>query len=602
MNSQTKKNANGLYNWTILGIVLAAVILVNVISSFWYKRIDVTDDQRYSLAESTKEFLQKSDSFKGRISIKIYLAGELPAEIEHFRVAIEDKLKEFKVHAGDRIEYQFINPSVGSKVDKRELEDRLFNGGKGILPMNVVYMKDGSQRQITLWPGAILDYGGAGTGSKKQPVQLMPGTQDGRPFPLENIGQIIQNSTKDLEYMLVSALRRVIQESKPRIGFLQGHGELTFAQTQRARALINPYYSVADVELNDSLGSLNDFDGLVIARPTQKFTEKDLYLIDQFVMRGGRLMCFLDKLNLPLDTLNRYGSSSTTRIETGLDALLFDYGLKLMDNYVMDRNCLPKPVRLEKQAMIPWFFNVLATPTNHAIARNLDPVSLEYTAEIQLVPSQKGEYVGTPILTSSTDSKVTGGAPQVSIMIPIEQGNEPLVPSPNNPKNAKCLAALSAGKFKSYFKTRIVKEFANNPDSKFLKESKTEGKVLLVGNGRFFENRYDSMPKGLRSDSIFQYRPKLDVNDLKQNFELFQARYQHVIGNQEFYQNLTDFMMGDHSVMDIRSREIGIHAIDTEKVKADSGFYKLLNVGLPIVIILLLALVMNIVRRRKFSR
>ncbi|MFT6246281.1 MAG: gliding-associated putative ABC transporter substrate-binding component GldG [Salibacteraceae bacterium] len=602
MNNQTKKTTNSLYNWTILGIVLAAVILVNVISSFWYKRMDVTEDQRYSLTESTKEFLQKSDSFKGRISIKIYLAGELPAEIEHFRVAIEDKLKEFKVHAGDRIEYQFINPSVGSKDDKRELEDRLFDAGKGILPMNLTYTKDGSERQITLWPGAILDYGGAGTGSKKQAVQLMPGTNDKRPFPLENIGQIIQNSTKDLEYMLVSALRRVIQESKPRIGFLQGHGELTFAQTQRARAVINPYYSVSDVELNDSLGALNEFDGLVIARPTQKFSNKDLYLIDQFVMRGGRLMCFLDKLSLPMDTLNRYGVSPTTRIETGLDKLLFDYGLKLMDNYMMDRNCLPKPVRMEKQAMIPWFFNVLATPTNHPIGRNLDPVSLEYTNEVQLVPSENNEYIVTPILTSSSNSVATGMAPQVSFMTPIEYGNEPLVPNPDNPNNAKCLAALSAGKFKSYFRTRIVDEFAKNPESNYLEKSKTEGKVLLVGNGRFFENRYDSMPKGLRSDSVFKYRPKLDVNDLKQNFELVQARYQHVIGNQEFYQNLTDFMMGEHSVMDIRSREIGIHAIDTEKVKADSVFYKLLNVGLPIVIILLLALVMNIMRKRKFSR
>ncbi|NRA11862.1 MAG: Gldg family protein, partial [Crocinitomicaceae bacterium] len=143
MAESTKKIANSFYNWTILGIVLAAVILVNVISSYWYKRIDVTDDQRYSLAESTKTFLEESSTFKGRISIKIYLAGELPAEIEYFRTAIEDKLKEFKVHAGDRIEYQFINPTVGTKEERRELEDRLFDRGRGILPMNVVYMKDG---------------------------------------------------------------------------------------------------------------------------------------------------------------------------------------------------------------------------------------------------------------------------------------------------------------------------------------------------------------------------------------------------------------------------------------------------------------------------
>jgi len=410
---------------------------------------------------------------------------------------------------------------------------------------------------------------------------------------------MIQSSTKDLEYILVGAIRKVIQERKQRIGFLQGHGELTFAETQRARAVINPYYSITDVELNDSIGALDGFDGLVIARPRSKFSDKDLYLIDQFVMRGGRLMCFMDKLYLPEDTLSKYGKSPTSRVETGLDKLLFDYGLKLQDNYVMDRQCLPKPVRMEKQSMIPWFFHVLASPTDHIISRNLEPVALEYTNEVQVI--QSDDVVVTPILTSSSNSRTTGMAPEVNYMIPVQQGNEPLIPKPNDKRNAKCLAALAAGQFTSYFRNRIVDEFAKNPESKYKEKSTAEGKVFLIGNGRFIQNRYDSMPSR-NNTNTFMYRPKQDVNDLKQDIDLVKAQHPHVFGNQEFFQNLTDFMMGEHSVLDLRSKDVGIHKIDSDKVAEDSGFYKLLNMGLPILLILVLAFTMNFARKRKYAR
>ena len=157
----------------------------------------------------------------------------------------------------------------------------------------------------------------------------------------------------------------------PRIAFLQGHGELTFAQTQRARSLIAPYFAIADVTINDSIAALDKVDGLIIARPRGRFTDKELYVIDQFVMRGGRLMCFLDALYLNEDSLNTKGMTHTLRNETGLERMLFDYGLKLNDNYVVDARCAPKAVPFAKQSLIPWFFHVMATPTKHPISRKI---------------------------------------------------------------------------------------------------------------------------------------------------------------------------------------------------------------------------------------
>jgi ABC-2 type transport system permease protein len=584
----------GLYNWTFLVIVIVAVILVNIISSFAYRHIDMTEDQRFSLAPGTITFLEDAGNFKSRLNIKIYLEGNLPAEIKHFRDAVEDKLKEFKLYAGDRIEYQFINPQVGTDEEQRELFENIFAEGKGILPMDILYIKDGAQSKLMLWPGAIIEYGGATVST----VQFLPGSRTSEPYHLSQVDGMIQNSINNLEYMLVSSLRKATQEYKPRVAFLQGHGELEFKNTQRVRAMISPYFSVTDIELNDSLGALNNVDGLIIARPTKRFSDKDLYIIDQYLMGGGRIMCFIDKLNLPEDTLNAYGQTHTTRYDLGLDRMLFDYGLKINDNYVIDARCGYKMVPFANQSMVQWFFHVLGSPTSHPISRNIEPVSLEYVSEVQFVGNSP-DVTLTPVLTSSRNSTVTGLAPMVNLTMPINYGNNPkLAPDPTSDFNKKCLAGLAEGKFTSYFKNRIVGNFANNPESNYKEKSTKEGKVLVIGNGRFIENEYDSMPN--RAGTALMYRPK-QLNDLQYSEEMLRLKMQHFFGNQEFFQNITDYMLGENSVLDIRSRQIDIHKIDNEKVQADGGFYKLMNIGLPILMILLLGFTINYLRKRKFA-
>jgi gliding-associated putative ABC transporter substrate-binding component GldG len=592
--AEKTKYTKGLFNWTLLGIAIVAVVLVNIISSFLNKRIDMTEDHRYSLSQGTIAFLENKDNFENRLSLKIYLEGNLPAELKQFRDAVENKLKEFKEYAGDRIEYQFINPNVGSEGEQQALFESLYGKGKGIIPMDIVYMKDGSQSQMMLWPGAVIDYGG----STVQNIQFLPGTSPGKPYNLDGLTDIIENSINNLEYILVSSLRRAIQKSKPRVAFLQGHGELTFAQTQRARSLIAPYFAIADITINDSLAALDNVDGLVIARPTQKFSDKDLYIIDQFVMRGGRLMCFMDALNLNEDSLNTNGMTHTTRYETGLERMLFDYGLKLNENYVVDARCAPKSVPFAKQSLIPWFFHVLATPTKHPISRNLEPVSLEFANEVQFVGNSENAL--TPILTSSTNSNVTGLAPLVSLAMPLNYGKNPeLVANPESEVNKRCLAGLAEGNFTSHYKNRIVEEFINNPIIKYKEKSTKEGKVLLIGNGRFIANSYDSMPT--RDGKAFMYRPT-EFNDLRMDAELAQIGVPVYFGNQEFFQNLTDYMMGDESVLDIRSRQIDIHAIDKEKIKADADFYKVINLLLPVGLIILFAAIMAYIRKRKYAQ
>jgi gliding-associated putative ABC transporter substrate-binding component GldG len=586
--------SKGFFNWTFFGVFIIGIILINVISTFMYTRFDMTEDNRYSLSSGTERFLEDKGNFKNRLSIKIYMEGNLPSELKYFRNTIEDKLNEFKEIAGNRIEYIFIDPNTGTESDKQAMFENLYAKGKGIIPMDVVYMKDGEQTQMMIWPGAVIDYGG----STVNTIQFLPGTQPGKPYLLDDLTGLIENSVKNLEYMLISSLRRATQESKPRIAFLQGHGELTFAETQRARALISNYYSIADITINDSLAALDDVDGLIIARPRYRFSDKDLYIIDQFVMNGGRLMCLLDPLYLNEDSLNARGVTHTLRYNTGIERMLFDYGLKINDNYVVDAMCAPKSVPFAKQSVIPWFFHVLATPTSHPIARNVEPVSLKYTSEIQFVDNKK--LALSPVLTSSTNSNVTGLAPMVSLAMPLNYGPKPeLVENPEDESNKRCLAGIAEGYFDSHFKNRIVDEFAKNPLAKYKESSTMEGKVFLIGNGRFIANKYDSMPS--RSGNGFMYRPQA-INDLRMDPDLAQLRIPLFFGNQEFFQNMVDYMMGDNSVIDIRSRQIDIRKINGEKVKTEAGYYKTMNMLIPILLVLALAFVMAAIRRKRYAQ
>ena len=588
----------GLYNWTVLGMLVAVLVLLNFIGSMLYFKLDMTKDQRYSLAQSTVNFLSDKKNFENRISIQIYLDGNMPSELKNFQNALKDKLKDFKRIAGNRVEFLFTDPNVGTEDEINALRSQLYDRGKGILPLEILYLKDGTQSQMLLFPGALLSYSVNGI-TKEGVVQLLPGTQPGRPYALEQMTEIIENALNNLEYNLLSAMRRLTQTSKPTIAFLQGHGELNPAETMRARALISPYYQIKDVALNDSIAALQDVDGLIVADPQTPFSQKDLYLIDQFVMRGGKLLCFMNTLALNEDTLNATGMTHTSRKNLLLDRLLFDYGIKIKENYVLDANCAPKIVPFAETAFLPWFYHMLATPSLHPMTRNVDPISLKYANEIEFVQVAKAQL--TPILTSSSNAIPSGLQPLVNLALPLNYGKNPkLVENPEDEINKLCVAGLSEGFYQSHFKNRIVAEFANSKDANYLEESQKETKILVVGNGSFIRNSYDSIldPKKINS---YLYRP-IAINELKVYAELAQRRIPIVFGNQELFQNIVDYMMGDNSVLDIRSRQIDIKEIDKEKIKSAALFYKSINMLTPLLVILALAFVMNWIRLRRYTR
>ena len=595
----------GIFNWGFFLGVLAVLILINIIGALVNVKMDMTEDSRYSLAKGTENFLADEKNFENRISLKIYLEGDLPAEIQRFRNAIEDKLKDFKSIAGKRIEYQFINPNEGHANKK---EEYFFLRGlfeKGILPTKVVYVKNGVQSQLILWPGAEVTYTSNGV-VKETYIQFLPGTPNGEPIDLNRINPILENSLNNLEYNMLSALRKISQKDKKRLAFLQGHGELNEHETMNARAVLSPYFYLTSLSFNskESLNELNELDGLIIANPTKPFSSMDLYFIDQFVMNGGRLMVFMNTLSHQEDSLAKNFMDHTIRRNLTLDKMLFDYGVNIHENYVFDRICGYRKVRMDNASSLSWPYHVLASPSLHPITRNIDPVSLEYANELQLIETPGVKL--TKVLTSSSNANRSGLAPQISLMdFQIFGENPAFVENPEDPINKITLAAMIEGTIPSHFINRdviinvdtLASYIPANYRKKQLK-SKEETKVFVVGNGTFIANEYDSIFRGGKYEYVSS--PPFPFNALKYSKVNDLNGRPLIYGNQEFIQNMVDYMMGDNSVLDIRSRQIEFKEMDKMKLQAEGSSIRYMNLFLPITLVGFIAALMMLSRKRKY--
>ena len=283
--------------------VVAIIVLLNVLAGFFNKRVDLTEDNRYSLSENTKQLLKDNTQLKDRVFFKIYLDGDIPADMKNIQSGIQNMLEEFVADAGDMIQYEFIDPD-GSDDDlfNKELKENLFDKGKGILPTNLKQF-DGQTSEIsTIWPGAVVEYGG-------QTVDVIQFFDREEIIMDEDVRHLVDNTISQLEYKFISSIRRVTREAKKSIGFLQGHGELTKYETWDVRQSLEKDYIVDDVEIKGQLNAFIDLDALVIAKPTESFNEKDKFIIDQFIMNGGKVMWFIDPLEVNRDSLAYTGET-----------------------------------------------------------------------------------------------------------------------------------------------------------------------------------------------------------------------------------------------------------------------------------------------------
>jgi ABC-2 type transport system permease protein len=580
---KNNKRNTRLNNITQLLLGLAIIALLNVIGSFVFTRVDLTSEKRYSLSEATKEML---GSINDIVFFRVYLEGEFPAGFKRLARETREMLNEFRAY-NPNIEYEFINPSESSDNKERtKIYAQLVE--KGLSPTDLrVKTKDGTSTQL-IFPGAIASFNG-----REMPVQLLSSQRSATP------DEILNNSIQNLEFSLSDAIRKLVTNAKPKVAFIEGHGELGAKETADATVALSDYYVVERVTIGEKLNSLtersqeenvnskirNKFEAIIIAKPQKPFSEKDKFIIDQFIMRGGKVLWLIDPVFASMDSLQVEAETMGVSLDLNLGDMFFKYGFKLNNDLVLDLNAMMIPVKAgqmgnqPKFEYYPWFYFPILTPnSDNPIVKNLNASKTEFVSSIDFVNSSP-EIDKTVLLASSKNARKVSVPALISLNFLGQKPDERLYNKPFIP-----VAALIEGKFESLFANRIPPEIQADKLIGFLNGS-TETKMIVIADGDIIKNQFQL------SNGNYYPLPLGYDQYTKQQF-----------GNRELILNAMNYLTDDSGLISIRSREVKLRMLDRSKIDAERTYWQLLNTVIPVLLVIGFGLVQAVLRKRKYSR
>lgn len=545
-----------------LVLLVIVIIIINQLASFKFFRIDLTEEKRFTISEPTKQILS---GLEETIYVDVYLDGELPAGFKRLQKSIQETLEEFAIYSDNRIQYQFIDPESAASASSRN-EFIISLAEKGIQPTDVFLTENGQRIQKRILPGAIISYRGAEKG-----VLLLKGNR-GAPSEVR-----LNQSIEGVEYELITGIKSLINEDFDVIGYATGHGEPEGVETTAFRQLVEDRFILREVDIRNVSTIESDIDVLVITQPKSRFSNSEKYKIDQYLMKGGNLMLFVDALDVDMDSV-RSGTFSFP-FDHDLDDLFFRYGFRINKDLVQDYQSSATPVVVgnfgeEAQVqLLPWpFYPILNNYGSHPIVRNMDAVLMNYVSSIDTVKADGVNKI--PLLFSSPYSRVI----VAPVRVDVRDLQTPVEPSEYDKRNLP-LGYLFEGKFTSLFKNRLLPEGFNQGE--FVAEG--EGKIIMISDGDFVLNNIN--PRNNQPQVL-----GFDLNTGQQ------------YANQDFLVNSFNYLLENDGLIMARNKEVIIRPLDRAKINAERQFWQVLNVVTPVLIVLLFGIIKWYLRKRKYSR
>jgi len=559
-------------------IVIALIIVVNIIGNAKFARLDLTEDKLHTLSDNTIDFLE--NEIDQVINIEIYLDGEFPAFIQKLKNSIKEKIEEFQAYAGKKVKFRFVNPNEDKELAK-ELKQQLAQ--IGLYPSFILSKEEGSEEFTEIWAGAKILYG-----EKQQAIQFLPGGN----FLVSPAH--VNSAVNQLEYNFVKAFWQLTNQSKDNIAFLRGHGELTNAEAWSIQYELKQFYNLDTVQIIDSTGkenlkALDKFQALVIAKPTKSFNEKEKYIIDQYVMKGGKVFWLIDNLDVPEDSLATSEVVNTFQYDLNLDDMLFKYGARVNKNLVADINSGPIMRKNNYKVLDHWFLYPKLTNQNTSeLTHNVAPIKIRYGSTVEAVGSK--DIKKTVILETSKNYKVLPARFRISYAYN-QHGYRPIDSLRNDLDPTKPLALLLEGEFTSHYKGRIIDKYVNDPTANYLEKSKAN-KMVVIGDGDLIRNELGMSEKGQLLPYGLQFEPLVrDQNN----------QVATMYGNGIFFTNLMDKMMGNEHLISLRSRMKIVRLLNREEISINRRSWQTFNLTIPVILVVVLGLIQWYIRRRKFA-
>lgn len=551
-------------------ILLGILVCANIIGYFFYGRIDMTEDKRYTLSAASRKIVRNVDDV---IYIQVLLEGQFPAGFKRLRDETEIMLRQLS-KINPLIQYEFDDPSAGSAEEVKQRAQLLMESG--VMPVNLKIYESGEKKEKLIFPYALVNLG-----SKRYVVNLLENESYGA-TPEENLN----NSVGLLEYKLVSTIQKLTITEKPIIFFTKGRGELDSMETIDLERFLDPYYTLGRLDLDDVVEIKNDIDLLIIARPTQAFDDKAKFKLDQYIMNGGKVIMMLDKLLISLDSLKDKPQFIPPENDLNLDDLLFRYGVRMTPALVMDLECSRIPLATggvignkPQVELFDWYYHPLVVPAqDHPATKNLDRVNLKFPTGIDTIQT-KTPIKKTVLLQSSKYTRIH--VPPSPVTFEILRLD--MDPSKFN-KEPRIMAVLLEGEFPSLYENRVTPNMLTGLERLGI-EFKSQGlptKIAVISDGGIGRNSVNRETQ--------QYNPV--------GFNIFEN---YRFANREFLLNLIEYMLDEKGILEARSREVKLRLLDVVRAQEEKTFWQSLNIGLPLILLGILAWVFQIWRKRRYA-
>jgi len=547
-------------------LIIGGIVLLNIAASYFFFRFDLTEEKRYSLSDATQSLLENlSAEDSTDVFVKVYLDGEeLPGGFERLKRAVSETLEEFKVYGGTNINYKFINPNA--ETDKKKREDFYVDlAKKGMNPTRVVDTKNGRQVENIIFPYALVSAGGY-----EVPVLLLKGTQG------KTAEEKLNQSNENVEYEIATAIRKLTLKERKKIGLLAEFTKLKPINFSDLIASLQERYDLFFIDAKSS-PSFQGLDALILPKPDFPLDDSTKYKIDQFVMGGGSALFFVD--GLKVDSVDLEGNFAQP-LELNLTDLFFRYGVRINSNIIKDgASCALIPLVVgdlgDKPNIqeVPYrYFPLINNFGKSLITNNLDVVFSRYVASIDTVRAEGVTKI--PLLMTSPYTKVLN-APVFVTFNDAQTDTEQV----EYQGGIKTIAYLLEGKFQSLYKNRLLSN-----DSKFadFKAESLPTKIIVCSDGDLIVNEV-SQKTG---------------NPLPLGYD---KTTQHTFGNKDFVMNAIDYLIDEDGVIQAKGKEVKLRPLDKIRTRDERIFWQILNIGLPVVLVLLFGFILQWVRRRNYG-
>jgi len=553
-----------------LALALVILVLINYISSQSFFRIDLTSDKRYTLSEVTHELI---DSLDDVVYIEVYLDGDMPIGFQRMQKSIKEMLDEFRVIAGENIQYTFVNPSRSTEQSERNALFRdLYD--RGLEPTNVKDRdKQGGIAEKLLFPGAIITYR-----DKETPVNFLKNN------PAFSAEVNLNNSIQDIEYELVDAIRKITAKKRKKIAFIEGQNELDEFETGDITKALAEYYSIDRVTIKEYLNILEPYDAVIIAGPKEEYTEKSKFILDQYIMNGGKVLWFIDAVNVNMDSLSTGSSTFALINDVNLNDQLFKYGVRINPNVIQDVQCAVIPINTSvsstqpKFSPAPWlYYPLIIPPDNHPVTKSLNVIRTKFPGVIDTVGART-DIAKEILLSSSANARVL----DAPLLVNLAQVREQINPAAFNKAHLP-IAVLLKGTFESVFKNRYLQNILGKNDFSF-KETSEPTEMIVISDADIIRNEVRQ-----RADGVF-------ISPLGYD------RYtKQTYGNKEFVMNAVHYLVDQKGLLDLRSREFKLRILDKAKIIDERFKWQLINTIVPIFFVIVVGGILMFIRKRKYT-